>query len=31
MKKYADYGFHAALKKPFRFEDVKKVLEKTLT
>ena len=31
MKNYADYGFQAALKKPFRFEDVKKVLEKTLT
>ena len=31
MKNYADYGFHAVLKKPFRFEDVKKVLEKTLT
>ena len=31
MKNYADYGFQAALKKPFRFEDVKKVLEETLT
>jgi CheY-like chemotaxis protein len=31
MKNYADYGFHTVLKKPFRFEDVKKVLEKTLT
>ena len=31
MKNYADYGFQAGLKKPFRFEDVKKVLEETLT
>jgi PAS domain S-box-containing protein len=31
MKNFADYGFQAALKKPFRFEDVKKVLEETLT
>ncbi|MBP1710072.1 MAG: putative two component system sensor histidine kinase, hybrid, partial [Deltaproteobacteria bacterium] len=31
MKNYADYGFQAALKKPFRFEDVKKVLEENLT
>ena len=31
MKNYADYGFQSALRKPFRFEDVKKVLEETLT
>ncbi len=31
MKKYADYGFHAALKKTFPLRGCQKVLEKTLT
>ena len=30
MKNYLDYGFQGVLRKPFRFEDLKRVMEEIL-